>query len=90
MAQAVPARLDAHFGASDAPVVHDAPALSPAATLGDIRITVHEDLPAIERDWRAFEAQADGTVLGGGARELVSLNKLQALKEERKKWPEND
>jgi len=62
MAQAVPARLDAHFGASDAPVVHDAPALSPAASLGDIRISVHEDLPAIERDWRAFEAQADCTV----------------------------
>lgn len=62
MAQAVPARLDAHFGVGDAPVVHDAPALSPAATLGDIRISVHEDLSAIERDWRAFEAQADGTV----------------------------
>src|SRR5665811_2193096 len=62
MAQAVPARLDAHFGVGDAPVVHDAPALSPAASLGDIRITAHEDLPAIERDWRAFEAQADGTV----------------------------
>ena len=61
MAQAVPARLDAHFGV-DAPVVHDAPALSPAATLGDIRITVHEDLSAIERDWRAFEPQADCTV----------------------------
>jgi CelD/BcsL family acetyltransferase involved in cellulose biosynthesis len=59
MAQAVPARLDVHFGV-DPPAADRAQARSPAA-LGDIRIAVHEDLPAIERDWRAFEAQADCT-----------------------------
>jgi CelD/BcsL family acetyltransferase involved in cellulose biosynthesis len=60
MAQAVPARLDAHFGV-DPPAADRAQARSPAA-LGDIRITVHEDLSAIEQDWRAFEPQADCTV----------------------------
>jgi CelD/BcsL family acetyltransferase involved in cellulose biosynthesis len=59
MAQAVPARLDVHFGV-DPPAADRAQARSPAA-LGDIRIAVHEDLSAIERDWRAFEAQADCT-----------------------------
>jgi CelD/BcsL family acetyltransferase involved in cellulose biosynthesis len=61
MAQAVPARLDAHFGV-DPPAADRAQARSPAAALGAIRITVHEDLSAIEQDWRAFEASADGTV----------------------------
>ncbi|MFI4960229.1 MAG: GNAT family N-acetyltransferase [Hyphomicrobiales bacterium] len=61
MAQAVPARLDAHFGI-DPPAADRAQARSPAAALGAIRITVHEDLSAIEQDWRAFEASADGTV----------------------------
>jgi CelD/BcsL family acetyltransferase involved in cellulose biosynthesis len=61
MAQAVPARLDAHFGV-DPPAADRAQALAPAAALGDIRIAVHEDLSAIERDWRAFEPHADGTV----------------------------
>ncbi len=42
------------------PVVDDAPALSPAA--GDIGLAVYENLAAIEQDWRAFEAGADGTV----------------------------
>jgi CelD/BcsL family acetyltransferase involved in cellulose biosynthesis len=60
MAQAVPAQLDAHFGV-DPPAADRAQARSPAA-LGDIRITVHEDLSAIERDWRAFEPHADCTV----------------------------
>jgi CelD/BcsL family acetyltransferase involved in cellulose biosynthesis len=59
MAQAVPARLDVHFGV-DPPATDRAQARSPAA-LGDIRIAVHEDLSATERDWRAFEAQADCT-----------------------------
>ena len=61
MAQALPARLDAHFGI-DPPAADDAPALSPAAVPGDIRLAAYEDLSAIERDWRAFEAHADGTV----------------------------
>ena len=61
MAQAVPARLDAHFGV-DPPAADRTQARSPAAALGDIRITVHEDLSAIEQGWRAFEPHADGTV----------------------------
>ena len=60
MAQAVPARLDMHFGV-DPPAADRAQARSPAV-LGDIRIAVHEDLSAIERDWRAFEPHADCTV----------------------------
>jgi CelD/BcsL family acetyltransferase involved in cellulose biosynthesis len=61
MAQAAEARLDAHFAVVP-PAVEDAPTLSPAAALGDVRIEVYEDLAAIERDWRAFEPQADCTV----------------------------
>src|SRR5664280_3473346 len=60
MAEAVPARLDMHFGV-DPPAADRAQARSPAA-LGDIRIAVYEDLSAIERDWRAFEPHADDTV----------------------------
>ncbi len=60
MAQAVPARLDAHFDVD--PAADRTRALSPAAALGEIRISVYEDLAAIERDWRAFEAHADCTV----------------------------
>ena len=61
MAQAVPARLDAHFGV-DPPAADRRQARSPAAALDDIRIAVYEDLSAIEQDWRAFEQIADGTV----------------------------
>ncbi|HZL40183.1 MAG TPA: GNAT family N-acetyltransferase [Pseudolabrys sp.] len=61
MAQAVPARLDAHFGV-DPPAAMRAQARSPAAVPGDVRLSVYEDLAAIEKDWRAFEAQADSTV----------------------------
>ena len=61
MAQAAEVRLNAHFAGAQ-PAVDDAPALSPAAALGDVRIDVYEDLAAIERDWRAFEPQADCTV----------------------------
>jgi CelD/BcsL family acetyltransferase involved in cellulose biosynthesis len=60
MAQAVPARLDAHFDADPATERTQAP--SPAVALGDIRIAVYEDLAAIEREWRAFEPHADCTV----------------------------
>ena len=60
MAQAVPARLDMHFGV-DPPAADRAQARSLAA-LGNIRIAVYEDLSAIERDWRAFEPHADCTV----------------------------
>jgi CelD/BcsL family acetyltransferase involved in cellulose biosynthesis len=61
MAQAFPARLDAHFGV-DPPAAERATARSPATLGGDIRIDLYEDLAEVERDWRAFEAQADGTV----------------------------
>jgi len=61
MAQAVPACLDVHIGA-DTPAVHDAPALAPVSLPDDIRLAVYEDLNEVEHDWRAFEAQADGTV----------------------------
>ena len=61
MAQAVPARLDVHFGV-DPPAAMRAQARSPAAVPGDIRRSVYDDLAAIEKDWRAFEAQADSTV----------------------------
>jgi CelD/BcsL family acetyltransferase involved in cellulose biosynthesis len=54
------------------PVADDAPPLSPAADgtraappvaeFGDMAFTVHEDLAAVERDWRAFERHADATV----------------------------
>ncbi len=60
MAQAVPARLDAHFDGD--PATERAQALPPAAALGDIRIAVYENLAAIEREWRAFEPQTDCTV----------------------------
>src|ERR1700688_5075558 len=62
MALAVQARLDAQFGVDCVPAVHDAPALSPAALPGDIRLSVYDDLSAIEQDWRAFEQHADCTV----------------------------
>ncbi|HEX5211001.1 MAG TPA: GNAT family N-acetyltransferase [Pseudolabrys sp.] len=59
MAEAIPARLDAHFAArADA----ERARTSPAAAIGDIRIAVYGDLAAIESEWRAFEPQADGTV----------------------------
>ena len=61
MAQAVPARLDAHFDV-DPPAAERLRAPSPATASGDIRLAVYEDLSAIERDWRAFEPHADCTV----------------------------
>ncbi len=60
MAQAVPARLDAHFDVD--PTMDRTQALPPAAALGDIRIAVYEDLAAVELEWRAFETHADCTV----------------------------
>lgn len=59
MAQAVPARLDAHVGVNPAATRSQ---MAPAVAFGDIRIAVYDDLAAIERDWRAFEPLADGTV----------------------------
>jgi CelD/BcsL family acetyltransferase involved in cellulose biosynthesis len=62
MDQAVQTRRDAQFGLDLPPVVDDAPALSPAAAAGDIRLAVYEDLSAIEQDWRCFEPHADCSV----------------------------
>jgi CelD/BcsL family acetyltransferase involved in cellulose biosynthesis len=59
MAQAVHARLDAQFSAGEAPRQSR---VLPDADFGDVHLSVYGDLAAIERDWRAFEAQADGTV----------------------------
>src|SRR5271169_2519289 len=60
MAHAVHARLDLGFGADRSAA--DAPAKAASAFAGDVRISVHEDLSAVEQDWRAFERQADCTV----------------------------
>ena len=60
MAQAVPARVDAHFDGD--PATECARASSSAAAPGDVRVAVYEDLAAIEREWRAFEPGADCTV----------------------------
>jgi CelD/BcsL family acetyltransferase involved in cellulose biosynthesis len=61
MAHVVPARLDAHFG-DDPPLSTRVQARTAAAASGNLRLSVYEDLAAIEKDWRAFEPQADGTV----------------------------
>ena len=60
MAQAIHARLDARFGAGETPAT-DLPSRA-AGSLGDLRLTIYDDLAAVEADWRAFEAVADGTV----------------------------
>jgi len=60
MAQAVPARLDAHFDGDHA--LERTRAVPPAVALGDVRVAVYEDFAAIEREWRAFEPDADCTV----------------------------
>jgi CelD/BcsL family acetyltransferase involved in cellulose biosynthesis len=61
MAQAVPARLDAHFS-GDAAIVSRAQVRAPAAVPDEVRLSIFDNLTAIENDWRAFETQADGTV----------------------------
>jgi CelD/BcsL family acetyltransferase involved in cellulose biosynthesis len=62
MAQLVHARLDAHFAAGDPAAADYARARSQQALLGEISLTVYEDMPAIEREWREFEQRADCTV----------------------------
>ena len=59
MAQAVRARLDAHFGVEPEAARAAAPE---AVAAGGIHIAICENLPDIEREWRAFEQKADGTV----------------------------
>ncbi|MGH6683524.1 MAG: GNAT family N-acetyltransferase [Pseudolabrys sp.] len=61
MAQAVPAQLDVHFGI-DPPAAEHVQAQSPFGVPGDVRLSVYEDMEDVEKDWRAFETHADGTV----------------------------
>src|SRR6478672_11561351 len=65
MAQFSPALLDARL---DVAVEADADfgiaraRTGPAPSRADIRLSLYEDLAAIEREWRDFETRADGTV----------------------------
>jgi CelD/BcsL family acetyltransferase involved in cellulose biosynthesis len=61
MTQAAQLTLDAHFGAArraDA----DLPRVLSPSLFGDIELSVHDDMAALEQDWRALEAHADCTV----------------------------
>ena len=63
MAQTTPVLLEAQVEADREfrPLGdHAAPVAS--ATRPDIKLSVHEDLAAIEHEWRVFEQRADGTV----------------------------
>jgi CelD/BcsL family acetyltransferase involved in cellulose biosynthesis len=62
MAHAIHARLDARFGVDRPSAADDASIPASDALPGDIRLSVHEDLSAVEPDWRDFERRADGTV----------------------------
>ena len=62
MPQAAPALLDARSAAAEAGIrVRDRAVLTSLAR-ADIVLSIHEDIPAIEPEWRAFERRADGTV----------------------------
>ena len=56
MPQATQAAFDARVGVDD-----EVRGLARAAAT-EIRIALHDDLASVERDWRAFEQTADGTV----------------------------
>jgi CelD/BcsL family acetyltransferase involved in cellulose biosynthesis len=58
MSQATQAAFDARVGVDEGRFT-GAPS---AAAATEIRIALHDDLAAVERDWRAFEKIADGTV----------------------------
>lgn len=60
MTDAVHARLDLGLAASR--LLADVPTLAPERLAGDICITVHEQMSAIEQDWRAFQDRADCTI----------------------------
>ena len=62
MAHAIHARLDARFGVDRPSAADDARIQASDALPGDIRLSVHEELSAVEQDWRDFERRADGTV----------------------------
>ena len=57
MPQATQAAFDARVGVEDESLA----GARPAVAIG-VRLAIHDDLAAVERDWRAFEQIADGTV----------------------------
>ena len=61
MTQVTQLALDAHFGAAPTADADVAGARSPAA-FGDMELSIHDDMAALEQEWRAFEAHADCTV----------------------------
>jgi CelD/BcsL family acetyltransferase involved in cellulose biosynthesis len=58
MPQATQAAFDARVGVE----VQSPAGVRPASAAADIRVAIHDDLASVERDWRAFEKIADGTV----------------------------
>ena len=58
MPQATQAAFDARVGVDDESLA----GAKPSAAAIDIRLTIHGDLASVEREWRAFEQTADGTV----------------------------
>jgi CelD/BcsL family acetyltransferase involved in cellulose biosynthesis len=58
MPQATQAAFDARVGIDDGSLS----GARPAAAATEIRIALHDDLASVERDWRAFEQVAAGTV----------------------------
>ena len=61
MTEAAYARVDALPAANARPAMERARVRGQALP-GGVSITIHDDLGAVERDWRAFERDADGTV----------------------------
>jgi CelD/BcsL family acetyltransferase involved in cellulose biosynthesis len=62
MAQATHAAFDAGGdAAADGHLPDRASAANTSASDSNIKLVIHEDLAAIERDWRAFEQHADAT-----------------------------
>jgi CelD/BcsL family acetyltransferase involved in cellulose biosynthesis len=59
MPQATQAAFDARLELDEESAVESR---RPSAVPSDIRLAVHEDIAAVEEEWRAFEAIADGTV----------------------------
>ena len=62
MAHAIHARFDARFGVDRPSAAANARSQASDALAGDIQLSVHEELSALEQDWRDFERRADGTV----------------------------
>ena len=62
MAHAIHARLDARFDVERPSAAAHARVQEPDMLPGDMYLSVHEELSAVEQDWRDFERCADGTV----------------------------